>query len=113
MLVLAVGVVSGISAFTTRLQSALEQESHRFLAADAVVRSGRDMPAEWLAQAANDGLQVATTLLFPSMVYAGDENMHLASVKAVSPGYPLRGELIFSDQPFGELQTARQGCGRF
>ena len=35
-LVLAVGVVSGISAFTTRLQSALEQESHRFLAADLV-----------------------------------------------------------------------------
>ena len=36
-LILAVGVVSGISAFTTRLQSALEQESHRFLAADMVV----------------------------------------------------------------------------
>ena len=35
-LVLAVGVVSGISAFTTRLQSALEQESNRFLAADTV-----------------------------------------------------------------------------
>ena len=29
-LVLAVGVVSGISAFTSRLQNALEQESHRF-----------------------------------------------------------------------------------
>ncbi len=45
-LVLAVGVVSGISAFTTRLQSALEQESHRFLAADAVVQSGREISAE-------------------------------------------------------------------
>ena len=43
-LVLAVGVVSGISAFTTRLQSALEQESHRFLAADTVVRGGRELP---------------------------------------------------------------------
>ena len=31
-LVLAVAVVAGISAFTTRLQTALEQESHRFLA---------------------------------------------------------------------------------
>ena len=36
-LILAVGVVSGISAFATRLQSALTQESHRFLAADLVV----------------------------------------------------------------------------
>ena len=40
-LVLAVGMVSGISAFTTRLQNALVQESHRFLAADTVVSSGR------------------------------------------------------------------------
>ena len=43
-LVVAVAIVSGISAFTTRLQSALEQESHRFLAADRVVRGGRDLP---------------------------------------------------------------------
>ena len=43
-LVLAVGVVSGISAFATRLQHALTQESHRFLAADLVVRSSREMP---------------------------------------------------------------------
>jgi putative ABC transport system permease protein len=54
-LVLAVAVVSGISAFTTRLQTALEQESHRFLAADRVVRSGRDMPADWLAEAEGEG----------------------------------------------------------
>ena len=47
-LVLAVGVVSGISAFTSRLQNALEQESHRFLAADLVVRSSRELPPEWL-----------------------------------------------------------------
>ena len=43
-LILAVGVVSGISAFATRLQNALTQESHRFLAADLVVRSSRELP---------------------------------------------------------------------
>ena len=69
-LVLAVGTVSGISAFTTRLQSALEQESHRFLAADRVVRSGREMPVDWLDQARERGLAVAQTLTFPSMVFA-------------------------------------------
>ena len=47
-LVLAVGLVSGISAFTTRLQNALEMESHRFLAADLVVRGGHELPAAWL-----------------------------------------------------------------
>jgi putative ABC transport system permease protein len=108
-LVLSVGVVSGISAFTTRLQSALEQESHRFLAADMVVRSSRGLPAEWLQRAAAQGLSHAETLQFPSMVYAGEDKMYLASVKAVSDRYPLRGELTASDVPFGEVQPAARG----
>ncbi|RLA52116.1 MAG: ABC transporter permease [Gammaproteobacteria bacterium] len=111
-LVLAVGVVSGISAFTTRLQSALEQESHRFLAADAVVRSGRDMPVRWLQQAQEVGLQQALTLVFPSMVYAGQDNMYLASVKAVSDAYPLRGELTYSAEPFGAVRPVESGPAR-
>jgi putative ABC transport system permease protein len=111
-LVLAVGVVSGISAFTTRLQSALEQESHRFLAADTVVNSGRELPREWLQEAQRRGLRHATTLLFPSMVYAGDESMSLASIKAVSADYPLRGELKFSTAPFGDVIAARAGPRR-
>lgn len=110
-LILAVGVVSGISAFTTRLQSALEQESHRFLAADSVVRSSRDIPGEWVQRAREQGLQVARTLSFPSMVYAGDENMYLASVKAVTGAYPLRGELTYSEQPFGPVLPAGAGPG--
>ncbi len=111
-LVLAVGVVSGISAFTTRLQSALEQESHRFLAADAVVRSGRELPARWLRQARENGLQQALTLVFPSMVFAGEDNMYLASVKAVSDAYPLRGELTYSGEPFAAVHTAESGPAR-
>ena len=108
-LVLAVGVVSGISAFTTKLQNALVQESHRFLAADTVVSSGRPLPEEWLQQADRDGLQRAVTLSFPSMVYAGDDNMYLASIKAVSETYPLRGELTYGVEPFGETFPASAG----
>ena len=108
-LVLAVAVVSGISAFTNRLQNALEQESHRFLAADRVVRSGFDMPVEWLAEADSRGLSQARTLTFPSMVFAGDDNMFLASVKAVSNAYPLRGELTYSEQPFGNVLPGTRG----
>tara|TARA_R110000823_G_scaffold130015_17_gene258090 strand:+ start:28737 stop:31205 length:2469 start_codon:yes stop_codon:yes gene_type:complete len=111
-LVLAVGLVSGISAFTTRLQAALEQESHRFLAADLVVSSPRAPPAEWLAQAAERGLASAQTLMFPSMVYAGEDAMSLASVRAVSDTYPLRGELTVSRAAFGEAETVAHGPGR-
>ena len=100
-LVLAVAMVSGISAFTTRLQNALEQESHRFLAADRVVRASTVMPEQWLGEARTQGLQTAQTLTFPSMVFAGDEAMYLASIKAVTDDYPLRGDLTSSREPFG------------
>jgi putative ABC transport system permease protein len=108
-LVVAVAIVSGISAFTSRLQNALEQESHRFLAADRVLSSGRDPGQQWLLQANDLGLETAQTLSFPSMVYAGEEDMYLASVKAVTENYPLRGDMVMSAQPFGELQTVTQG----
>lgn len=108
-LVLAVAVVSGISAFTTRLQTALEQESHRFLAADRVVRSGSELPLAWLEEAQGLGLQTARLLTFPSMVYAGDDAMVLASVKAASSAYPLRGELRYSEAAFGTVVTATSG----
>lgn len=111
-LILAVGAVSGISAFTSRLQSALEQESHRFLAADKVVRSGRELPSNWSQEAAGRQLDTALTLTFPSMVYAGEENMYLASVKAVTADYPLRGELTFSTEPFGQVTPASTGPGQ-
>jgi putative ABC transport system permease protein len=111
-LILAVGVVSGISAFATRLQSALTQESHRFLAADLVVRSSREMPGQWQAEAGRLGISQASTLVFPSMIYAGDDSMHLVSVKAVSDTYPLRGELTYSEQPFGGVLPAVGGPAR-
>jgi putative ABC transport system permease protein len=111
-LILAVGVVSGISAFTTRLQNALEQESHRFMAADIVVRWSRELPGEWREAARSRGLAQAEVLLFPTMVYAGAESMSLASVKAVSQDYPLRGELTFSKTAFGEALPAQRGPSR-
>jgi putative ABC transport system permease protein len=111
-LVLAVGVVAGISAFTTRLGNALEQESHRFLAADLVVSSGSAMPDAWLQEAAALGLASARTLSFPSMVHGAGEGMHLAAVKAVSDAYPLRGELTMSARPYGEALPVPRGPGR-
>jgi putative ABC transport system permease protein len=108
-LVVAVSIVTGISAFTTRLQNALEQESHRFLAADAAVKSGSAIPDSWWQTADEFGLRRARTLVFPSMVYAGEDSMHLASIKAVSDNYPLRGELTYSEAPFGAVKTASGG----
>lgn len=98
-LILAVAVVSCISIFTDRLETALTAQSHTFLAADRVVSSSRPIPREWLRLADKHQLRTALKTQFASMVYAGEE-MHLAAVKAVTHSYPLVGELTVSLQPF-------------
>ncbi len=98
-LIVAVGTVTSISLFVDRLHQALLQESANFLAADRQISSSREIPEEFKQAAAALGLETADTLSFPSMIFAGDNNQ-LVSVKAVSNNYPLRGELIVSDEPF-------------
>ena len=107
-LLLAVGAVSAISLFVDRLQRALVLESASLLAADRVIDGGRAIPARFRALAEAEGLAVVDILRFPSMVSgeaAADGRGQLAAVKAVSPGYPLRGELRVADAPFADSRV--------
>ncbi len=98
-LTLAVAVLSGIAIFTDRLESTLISESNSVLGADYIVRGSQPHNAEWPAAAEEAGIRQTQSALFSSMVFAGDE-MHLASVKAVDAGYPLRGRFEISKVPF-------------
>ena len=116
-LLVAVGAVSAISLFVDRLQRALVAESTSFLAADRVVDSSREIPESFRDRARQQGLEIADLITFPSMVSATAsadaadtyprgqgkavaDNAKLASVKAATPGYPLRGVLRTTEQPF-------------
>ena len=88
-LVLAVTTVAGISLFIDRLERALVLESNAFLAADRRIEANRPIPDTFREQAEALNLDTADTLVFSSMVFAGDRNQ-LVSVKAVTPGYPFR-----------------------
>ena len=111
-LLLAVGSVSAISLFVDRLQRALVAESTSFLAADRVIDASREIPENFRAAARERGLAVADLITFPTMVSpanadddattdgAGAERAQLASVKAATAGYPLRGVLRTTDTPF-------------
>jgi len=98
-LVMAVTSVTGIALFTDRLEKALLLESANMLAADRVLASGRQPPEEILAEAQARGLRTARTLSFTSMAFSDSGNM-LVSAKAVSAEYPLRGEIITTQQAF-------------
>lgn len=98
-LMLAVAVVSGIGIFTERLEAALVKESNSFLGADRLVRSSQPIGPQLIEMANKSGIEQAQTIQFASMTFAGDD-MHLASVKAVSDSYPLLGKLEVGKQAF-------------
>jgi putative ABC transport system permease protein len=91
-LLVAVAAIAAVGFFVDRMRLALSLEARQLLGADLVVATDRPLEPQWLARAEAGGLTVARTVGFPSMVAAGGRPQ-LASVKAVSEGYPLRGRL--------------------
>lgn len=95
-LVLGVTLATGISLFAERLQKALVGEASVYLGADRVLQVSDPIPQQWLDQAKQYQLSMARTALFPTMVYGNNTNSDqavLSALKAVSDGYPLRGQL--------------------
>jgi putative ABC transport system permease protein len=99
-LMVAVGTVTAVSLFVDRLHQALLDESSTFLAADRYIGGSQKIPEAFRLAALERNLEIAETMSFPSMVFAGDEANQLVSVKAVEDGYPLRGTLKVTDVPF-------------
>jgi putative ABC transport system permease protein len=106
-IVIAVGSLTTVSFFTDRVQLALTQQSNQLLGADLSIVSDRPFAAEFVAEAQARGLAVTRALRFPSMASHGDESL-LTDIKAVAPGYPLRGEVRLADALFGPERIARE-----
>ena len=95
-LVVAVAALSAAGFFIDRLRAGLNRDAHQLLGADLVVNADQPMRADWRDDARRRRLVQAETVVFPSMAQAGEGDAAqsvLASLKAVSPGYPLRGRV--------------------
>ncbi len=97
--VLAVAAMSTVGFFADRIQSALLRQGAVLLGADLLLTADHPLAPTFADEAARRGLSMSQTLEFPSMVLRGEES-HLAEIKAVGAGYPLRGQLAISDQPY-------------
>ncbi|MCG6116713.1 MAG: FtsX-like permease family protein [Aquimonas sp.] len=95
-LMLAVAGVTAVAAITDRAERALAMEANRLLGGDAVLRADQPIGEAPRALARQLGLQVAEVQGFPSMVRAG-EALRLSDIRALSEGYPLRGEFRLLD----------------
>ena len=98
-LIMAVTSITGIALFTDRLEKALLLESANMLAADRIVSGRGDLPREVLTEGQTRGLSTAEVVSFTSMAFSETGNI-LVAAKAVSEAYPLRGEVIVSEQAF-------------
>ncbi|HEX5639968.1 MAG TPA: FtsX-like permease family protein [Burkholderiaceae bacterium] len=109
-LVTAVAAVTSVGFLVDRIRLGLERDASQLLGADLVLSSDTPIASRLAEQAKAAGLATATTVVFPSMALSerdADRNA-LAAVKAVSPGYPLRGRLRVSDAPGGTDQPTRE-----
>ena len=100
-LVVAVAALTAVGFFTDRVRQALEREANQLLGADLLLSADHTWPPRVADDARARGLAVAETRSFPSMVTLGqdaDLGTQLVEIKAVSPGYPLRGSLRVAPQ---------------
>lgn len=105
---LAVLTVLTLSMVTDRIGQSIAQKSSAFIAADRVLASSHAIPADYLTKAQEYNLQTAKLTYFDTMLFANEE-MQLSSVKAVSPEYPLKGELKVKSSLTGTVEVANQG----
>jgi putative ABC transport system permease protein len=101
-LMVAVAALSATGFFVDRLRAGLERDAHQLLGADVVVSADLPVPQAWRDEALRRGLVLTDTVAFPSMAQAGEGDAslsQLAALKAVGPGYPLRGQLKLTTDP--------------
>ena len=96
-LVLAVASLTSVGFLTDRVEQALKLESNRLLGGDVLLTADHPWATKFRAEVSARGLQLAESVSFPSMVMQGGA-AQLADIKAVSEGYPLRGNLRVAPQ---------------
>jgi len=104
-LLVAVAAVVAVGVFSDRVEQVLNQQANALLGGDLILESDNPISSQHSQQAAEADLKWVMGYEFPSMVM-GDDEGRLAAIKAVSSGYPLRGELKISEQPFATAEDA-------
>ena len=104
-IVVAVSAMTAVGFFTDRVGRAIKMQASAVLAADLVIRSPAPIETSFLEDARKLGLGTAESMSFLTMALSGEENV-LTIINAVSQDYPLRGELLVSEEMFGQASVA-------
>lgn len=107
-LFIAVASVTTVGFFADRVQQALSIQANELIGGDLVVITDQPTPASFVQEAETLKLKQARTATFPSMVSVAAGGVSLAEIKAVSEGFPLRGNIRIADglgQPERDMQS--------
>ncbi|WP_455218105.1 ABC transporter permease, partial [Kaarinaea lacus] len=104
-LLIAVTCVTSVSFFTSRISQALNFQSSELLGGDLRLTADHPVPIIAVELAKQGRLQTAETRSFRSMILSGDKSQ-LVEIKAVGPGYPLRGRLRIAKNRFVQDEPA-------
>ncbi len=98
---LAVTALTAVGFLADRMQAGLWRDARQLLGGDAVVVSDKPTPQMLVQEAVRRGLVTNTQVGFPTMarVPVAEGESRLVALKAVAPGYPLRGVLQVHRQP--------------
>lgn len=102
-LLVAVAASTAIGYFGARLNGAMLLRATEFLGADLVLSGSAAALPEQIEAGTQLGLEHAQVVEFASVI-AGEQGIQLASIKAASGGYPLRGELKSAAEPYAAEQ---------
>ena len=98
-LVISVSALTSVSFLADRMHRAFEFDARQLLASDLLIVADQPISQSLIERAQQMDLETAQTTVFPSMA-SSTKQSKLASVKAVSVNYPLRGSLAI--HPLGD-----------
>lgn len=111
-LLVAVSALTAVAFLTDRVGQAMERRAAESLAADLRLASAQPIGEQYESSAADIGLEMARTASMPSVVFVANDDDNgantLAGIRAVSEGYPLRGQLKTSANLLGDISISAE-----
>jgi putative ABC transport system permease protein len=98
-LTVAVAALTGVGFLVNRISAAVALQASEVLAADVRLGSPQPIAEAYFDHAREMGVENARSTALVSVVFNG-ETSQLTNISAVSPGYPLRGQLQVAAEPF-------------
>src|SRR4051794_24049362 len=111
-LTIAVAALTGVGFLVGRIGAAVDRQASEVLAADIRLGSPEPIGDKYFEEATRRGVSTARAMNIMSVVFNGEQSQ-LTNLRAVGPGYPLRGNVTIADQPFvpGQVATGIPAAG--